>query len=463
MDTKSNLSEKDRAFREFALSGNMWKVIFQIGTPLALYQSLNQLFKIFDTMMASHIGASSVSAVAYLSQLNMMLSALGGGLAIGASLQISSAYGAGDYNLVKKRVSTLFSLCAILSVGILVILIPFAPQFLRLAKTPDEFIASGTTYFILELIAMVISFFNNIYIAIERVRGNSKRILYLNFVVLTVKLSMTAFFIYVLNSSINMIAFATILSQVFLLLTAIKNLNDKDNVFGFSLKSISLTKQVIAPMIGLSIPVIAEKLAFTSGKVVINSMSTIYSSLTVGALGVSNNIGGFTTMPQNGFQEGAAAIISQNLGAKQVKRALQAFGCVLIINIAIGVVFMSCSLLMLTQISGLFAGEDVVFGQMIASIYRIEAFGAIPLGINAAVMALLYGFGKTKLTLMINFSRVFIFRIPVLWLLQRYTDLGEVSLGIVMAFSNTATGIFSIIVGAIVLRSIYKQHKSSLL
>ena len=35
-------------------------------------------------------------SVAYLSQLNLMLSALGGGLAVGASIKVSEAYGAGD-------------------------------------------------------------------------------------------------------------------------------------------------------------------------------------------------------------------------------------------------------------------------------------------------------------------------------------------------------------------------------
>ena len=77
----ADLTEKDRAFRAFVREENMWKVVFYVCTPLALYQSLNQIFKIFDSMMASHIGASSVSAVAYLSQLNLMLSALGGVLA----------------------------------------------------------------------------------------------------------------------------------------------------------------------------------------------------------------------------------------------------------------------------------------------------------------------------------------------------------------------------------------------
>ena len=47
------LSKKDEKFREFSLNGPMGMVILQVGLPLALYQSLNQLFKIFDSMMAS--------------------------------------------------------------------------------------------------------------------------------------------------------------------------------------------------------------------------------------------------------------------------------------------------------------------------------------------------------------------------------------------------------------------------
>lgn len=99
---QADLSKKDEQFREFSLNGPMWRVVLYVGFPLALYESLNQLFKILDTMMASHIGASAVSAVAYLSQINMMISAVGTGLAVGASIKVSQAYGAGDFMLVKS-------------------------------------------------------------------------------------------------------------------------------------------------------------------------------------------------------------------------------------------------------------------------------------------------------------------------------------------------------------------------
>lgn len=455
---QADLSKKDEQFREFSLNGPMWRVVLYVGFPLALYESLNQLFKILDTMMASHIGASAVSAVAYLSQINMMISAVGTGLAVGASIKVSQAYGAGDFMLVKKRVSTMFAMCGALGIAILLVLVPFTPEFLRLMNTPEEFIADGSTYFRLELFGMVITFFNNVYIAIERARGNSKRILVLNTAVIVVKLGLTAWFVYGLDGGINMISCATIISQSLLLLAACINMNQKGNAFGFSLRAISIKKEVICPMLTLSFPVIVERIAFAVGKVIVNSMSTVYGSWTVGALGISNNIGGITTNPQNGFQEGGSSIISQNLGAGRPKRALLAFRWVLYIDMLIGLVIMTASLLCLNQLAGLFAGDNAEFAEMIKQIYRFEAVGAIPLGVNAAVMALLYGFGKTRVTLVMNFCRVFLFRVPVLWALQQFTDLGNVSAGIVMAVSNVASGVLAAAVGVIEIRRICKTY-----
>lgn len=129
MSSQAGLSEKDRKFREFSLNASAWKVILYVSVPLALYQSLNQLFKILDSLMASHISSSAVSTTSYLSQLDMTLSALCGGLAVGAGVKISEAYGAGDFDLVKKRVSTLYSLCAAVSILLLGVLLPFTEEF----------------------------------------------------------------------------------------------------------------------------------------------------------------------------------------------------------------------------------------------------------------------------------------------------------------------------------------------
>ena len=60
----AGFSKKDASFREYALTAPPMKVLLTVGMPLALYQALQQVFKILDALMASHISADAVSAVA---------------------------------------------------------------------------------------------------------------------------------------------------------------------------------------------------------------------------------------------------------------------------------------------------------------------------------------------------------------------------------------------------------------
>ena len=71
----------------------------------------------------------------------------------------------------------------------------------------------------------------------------------------------------------------------------------------------------------------------------------------------------------------------------------------------------------------------------------------------------MYGFGKTKVTLFMNFCRIFLFRVPVLILLQKYTNFGSESAGIVMGVSNFLSGVLAVILGIFTISGIKKQIK----
>ena len=74
-------------------------------------------------------------------------------------------------------------------------------------------------------------------------------------------------------------------------------------------------------------------------------------------------------------------------------------------------------------------------------------------------MALLFGMGYTKITLVINFLRIFLFRIPVLWGIQHFTTLGSEAVGVVMLVSNTATGIMAFVAAFFCVRKIRQEIK----
>ena len=444
------VSPKDEQFRTFALTGSPTKVLLSSCMPLALFQALQSVFKILDALMASHIGSDAVSAVAALSQITLMITALGTGLAVGGSIQISEAYGRGDYEAVRTRVATVYAMAVAVSVLVAAALVPFAEGFLRLLKTPEELIAAGAGYFRIEILTLVISFFNTVYIAIERSRGHAKKILKLNLAVILVKLSLSALFVYGLRGGLVMIAAATLAGQALMLVYAVFSMSRDDGAFRFSLRNIRWNRETLLPVLNLSYPVSAEKMLFAAGKVIVNSMSGLYGGLTVGALGISNNIGGLTTSWHMGLTDGAAPLISQNRGAGNHRRTLQLYFRLLTLDIAVGVIGLTLVSLTLPWLAEVFARSknafDPEFRDMIVAIHRWEMLGYVTLGINSATIALLLGYGRTKLTMFLNVARVFLYRVPVLWAFQHFTSLGPEAVGMTMMVSNVCTGLTAIAV-----------------
>ncbi len=454
-------SQKDESFRKYALEAPALKVLLSTCTPLALFQALQNIFKVLDALMASYIGADAVSAVSCLSQITLMITALGSGLAVGGSIKISEAYGRGDYDAVSRRTATVYTLAVIVSIAVALTLIPFAAPFLRLLKTPEDLIAISTGYFRVEILTLVVNFFNTVYIAIERSRGNSKKILNINLVVVVVKLGLSAVFVYILESGLLMIGVATLISQLLMLGYALYSMNRDAGAFRFSRRNIAMTWETIGPIFHLSYPVTAEKMLFAAGKVIVNSMSGIYGGLTVGALGISNNIGGLTTSWHLGFTDGAAPLISQNRGAGKLRRTLELYFWLIAIDVAIGFAGLLLVGGTLPWLAQVFASSknafDPEFCQMIIDIHRWEMVGYVTLGINSATIALLLGYGYTKLTLLLNVARVFVFRVPVLWALQQFTNLGPEATGVTMMVSNVCTGIAAVVVAIPVVLNIRRQ------
>lgn len=166
-----------------------------------------------DTMMASHISALSVSAVAYLNQLNQILSAIGNGLAVGSGILISRAYGTGDYQLVKKRVSTLYAIALTSGMVILVCILPIVGPFLKFCGTPDELITIGSFLFSSAAVCHRTDVHEcRLYFSGACPRQYQEASLSDPFVIMT-KLILTAVFVYILNGDLVMIAYASLASQ----------------------------------------------------------------------------------------------------------------------------------------------------------------------------------------------------------------------------------------------------------
>lgn len=450
------VTKKDIQKRELFLDGNILKGVLMVCMPMVAFQLLNQLFRVFDLAITAHINLDSVAAVSFFNQLNNSVTAVGTGLSIGAGILIAGYYGAGDYESVKKAVNTTFFVSVISAAGLTAILILTGKWVLQLANTPEELVEVGWNYYRVLMANLVFSFFNSVYIAVEKARGNGGRILAVNLIMAITKFGLSGVFVLVFHQGVVMIALSTLLSNLLVSLLGVYHLRNPQDAFGFSLKYIKLERNFIQKLLLISLPVIAEKFAFSTGKVVVNSVGVDYGTQTVGALGISNSISALSTVPAGSIGDGGAAIIRQNIGSGKRDRALQVFRSVFIVDVAWGTLGFLLTWMFLDPILVAFSNGDMEFAQLIRQIFVLEMISNIFLAVHAGIMALLYAFGYTKLSFGINFARLFVFRLPILFALKWFTTLsGGVAMGVVMMLSNGLTGLFAVLVGGAVLRKEY--------
>ena len=461
------VSEKDLKRRDRILNGNIVYAIVSICAPIFLYNLFNSFYAVIDAVVVARIDPTSVSAVAALSQIQHLLSSLGAGVAAGGGIIVARLFGAGDMEDARYYSNQIISLSTVVVAALLALCLPLAVPIMRISGVSDELIAIGTGYFIVQILTLAFVFYNSVFMAMQKAKGNTKIMFWLNIATMIVKLSLSLLFIWGMGKrNIMWVAIATMIGQAMMFVILLRMMMDRDNVFIIKFSEFKLSSKVCRHVLSISLPIFLGKFIFSFGKVSVNSMCKAYGPLVVGALGVSNNMNGLATTPINSFEEGTSTIISQNLGAGNQKRALKTFKYAFLMASGLGIIgYVLIRFLLQDQIIGLYNQNELAEGAteflaLIKSIHRYDALSILALAVNAAVLGVLYGFGKTKMTMVLNISRVFVFRIPVLWYLQTFhKEIGAEAAGLSMGISNICIAIASIVCLGIFLWTI-REKKS---
>lgn len=444
--------EKDLIRRERVLNGNLVQAIISICAPIFLYNLFNSFYSVIDAVVVARIDPTSVSAVAMLSQIQHLLSSLGSGVAAGGGIIVARIFGAGDMEKARFNSNQVISLSTVIVILLLAICLPMALPIMRLSGVPDELIAIGTGYFIVQILSLAFMFYNSVFMAMQKAKGNTKIMFWLNILAMVIKLGLSLLFIWVLDKKdIMWVAIATMVGQATMFVILLLMMLERDNLLALKFSEFKLDLSMCKKIAAISFPIFLGKFIFSFGKVSINSMCKAYGPLVVGALGVSNNVNGLATTPINSFEEGTSTIISQNLGAGNEKRALKTFRYSFFMATGLGIIgYILIRFILQDEIIGLYNQNELAEGaaeflQLIKSIHKYDSLSILALAVNSAVLGVLYGYGKTKMTMILNISRVFVFRIPILWYLQTFhKEIGAEAAGLSMGISNICIAIASL-------------------
>lgn len=458
---ETKVSEKDRKRREFILNGSPMAVVLHISLPLMALGAFSYISSIIDTVVVSTTDNNAVSSVVMISQIKQLITALGAGFATGSSIIVSRLIGRGEYDKAKKAANTTLEVFFGLAVLLIAVIQIFAVGILKLGRLDDEMIAMGIGYFRVQIVSIGVGLFNQVFMGLEKARGAMKNITLINIMSMALKLAFTLIFVNVLNLGTAWVAGGTLCADISVTIYAFVNLIRKNYLFRFNPKNVMFTTDFFKPLCSLSIPVSLGKFVFSMGKVIVNGLAIDYGPDAPGALGVSNQISGSVTHLTTYSEDSESSIISYNLSQRYYSRMIKVFFCTLTVNLVITTIGFILLTVFSAPISLFFAGDGgAEKAELIEKIFSFERVGIIALGVNSAVNGLIYGLGYTKLSMICNLSRLFVFRIPsMLVMINCFPDMGAESLGIAMLISNVGIGLMSVVIGTVCLLKI-KHHKT---
>ena len=435
--------------REAILNGNLWKTIGVLTIPLAIFSLFNYLYGFIDIILVAHIDTSYVSSVIFIDEIRNAINAFGTALAAAGCVVVARHYGAGRTEEARKNAGTTFIMTIVISVIVVAFMLVLAIPILTLAGATDEIIYAGLGYYNVQMITTALVAINAVFIGLEKAKGNTSIVLWLNIIAMAIKLILSLIFVFAMDGDIMLLAISTLISQGVLTIIAIAIMFSKKNILKIGLADFKLSWSYIKPILILAIPIFIGRFMFNIGKVSINGFVLQYSQFAVGALGIAFRLHGVFSSTARVFEESGMLVVSQNLGNRRLDRALKTFFvCIAYCLIIAGLGFAINPFLRHVFMPLLTDDPDEI--SMIITIFRWEHFSMLTSSVVAIISGFFIAFKKTRITMVFNLFRIFVFRVPVLWIFTLIFPVGPENvrmIGITMFISNTAT--FVIAVGCV--------------
>ena len=405
------------------LSGSIMKGIMTIAIPIMIMNVLQSLFNIIDMTilkMYDTDGGYSVGAVGACGTLFSFITGLAIGIAAGANVVIARYIGKGDKEGVDKSVGTALVFSVISGVVLLIIGVCFAEFFLGLVNCPTKFFDKAVLYFRLYFLGMPFFTFYNFAAAILRSSGDSRRPMIYLTIGGVVKVALTFLLVGVLKMEIVGVSIATISTWIITSILDVIALIRDGGVVAVNFKKLRIYGKQLKEMLIIGIPTGLQQALYSVANLVIAGAVNTYGSDEItkanASTGVSiaNNFDGILYQIVMAPALAVMPYVSQNVGAKNMKRAKESIWKGMLITLVFGGFFGMLSAIFSAQLSSIMTSnpEVIKFSQqkmmLVSSTYFI-------CGINEILGAGLKGMGKPMIPMISTMIFMCAIRFPWVW------------------------------------------------
>lgn len=424
--------------------GKPLRSIIRFALPFVFSSMLQQLYTMTDSVIVGRaLGAEAFAAIGSSSFLQWFLLSAIIGLTQGFGVVLAQRFGAKDWNGFRSAAWMSMLLCTVVCLMLMAVGLLFLEKALVWLDTPTELRAYVATYLRVLWSGLILSAVYNVSAAVLRAMGDS-RTPFVALVISTVlNIVLDLLLLMVFDMGVEGAAIATLIAQAVALAYCLYSIKRA----GIALPTRNqwkIDKIAVHELLKLGIPPMLSRMVVSTGELALSGAINVHGVLFVTGMSASQRYFSLLNIIGSSLEAATVTFVGQNVGAKQLRRALDGartaiwLGIVSAVGTAALVLLLSKPLILFfLPTSG---AEAVGIG---VSALQVESAFLISLYLLCLYRAALQGFGDAIVPMISGFLELVLRLVWVLWMAQML--LGREGLYYTDAVTWTGTMVFLMI------------------
>ena len=437
-------------------TGSVFKSVILFSLPYLLSYFLQTLYGMADLFIIGQFeGVASTTAVSIGSQVMHMLTVMIVGLAMGTTVSIGQAVGAGDRRKAAKDIGNTVTLFMIVSVMLTVILLSLVHPIVSAMSTPEEAVGGTAAYLTVCFIGIPFITAYNIISSIFRGMGDSKSPMYFITVACAVNIGLDYLFMGVFHLGPVGAALGTTLSQAVSVAVSL--------VVIFKRKSIVLEKgdfrperSVMGKILKIGVPIAFQDGLIQVAFIVITIIANQRGLNDAAAVGIVEKVMSFLFLIPSSMLSTVSALGAQNFGASKPERAMQTLRYAIMLAVGFGIIASVTIQFTAEFIVALFTNPSTADGAAVVRFggqyLRGYIWDCIFAGIHFSFSGYFCACGKSGLSFLHNILAIVLVRIPGVYLTSKLFPATLFPMGLATAAGSLLSVLICLIAFGVIQR-----------
>lgn len=374
------------------------------AVPLVLGSLFQLAYNAVDSIIAGRfIGTEALAATGMAGPVMNILILGISGLSMGAGVIMSAYFGAKDYGMLSRELSTLLGAGAVFSIAAAALGTAFTHPLLVLLNVPDEVLGMTAAYLRVIFIGLPFTCFYNALSQAMKSVGDSKTPLKFLAASSVLNCVLDLFFIGVLGFGITCSAVTTVVAEAVSAILCFLYIKRRMPVI--ELNGIRMDRDLLKSTLQYGSVTALQQACQPVGKLLIQSSVNTLGVAVAAAYNAVTRIDDFAFTPEQSISHAITTFGAQNRGAGDMKRVKEGFRKGLMIEAVYFVIIASAVLLLGRFIMSLFvSGEDAAAVVSEGCSYlSVMAFFYIFPAFTNGIQGFFRGMGDMKVTLISTF------------------------------------------------------------